>query len=406
MRRDVERVDVVKAKFLALKDVLDERSRRLWAATESLACGYGGDALVSAATGLARATIRRGRLELKEGLPAAEPGRRRAPGAGRPRAVAKQPKLLEALDALVSPTTRGDPESPLRWTLKSKPALAQELKSQGYAISASVVGRLLHQMDYRLQAMSKTREGGDHPGRDAQFSFINGTVREFHQKGEPTISVDTKKKELVGEFKKAGVEWQPKGQPEEALVHDFPNLGRGKAIPYGIYDIARNEGWVTVGTDHDTPTFAVEAIRQWWTASGRRTYRRAKRILITADAGGSNGCRPRAWKTELQKFANETGLEVVVCHFPPGTSKWNAIEHKLFSFISINWRGRRLESFETIVKLIRSTKTAKGLKVRAVLDFSAYPTGKKPTKAEAKAVNIDRLPLHGDWNYVIKPNGS
>jgi hypothetical protein len=294
----------------------------------------------------------------------------------------------------------------LRWTLKSKSVLAQELAGQGYVISPTLVGRLLNEMDYRLQAMSKTREGDDHPDRDAQFEYINTAVREFHSKCEPTISVDTKKKELVGDFKKAGVEWQPKGQPEEALVHDFIHQGAGKAVPYGVYDIARNEGWVSVGTDHDTPAFAVEGIRKWWSATGRRTYRGAQRILITADAGGSNGHRPRAWKAELQKLANETGLEILVCHFPPGTSKWNAVEHKLFSFITINWRGRRLESFETVVKLIRATKTAKGLKVRAVLDHSKYPTGVVPTKREMRAINIQRSPWHGDWNYAIRPQAS
>jgi hypothetical protein len=258
-------------------------------------------------------------------------------------------------------------------------------------------------MDYRLQAMAKKREGADHDDRDPQFGFINAAIREFQSKGEPTISVDTKKKELVGDFKKAGVEWQRKGQPEEALVHDFIHQGLGKAIPYGVYDIARNEGWVTVGKDHDTPQFAVEGIRKWWLASGRRTYRKAERLLITADAGGSNGHRPRAWKTELQKLANETGLTIQVCHFPPGTSKWNAIEHKLFSFITINWRGRALRCFETVVNLIRATKTNKGLKVRAVLDNREYAIGQKPTAKEVRALNIKRSAWHGDWNYSIHP---
>jgi hypothetical protein len=261
-------------------------------------------------------------------------------------------------------------------------------------------------MDYRLQAMSKTREGGDHPDRDAQFEFINTAVKEFHGKGQPVISVDTKKKELVGDFKKNGKEWQYKGQPEEALVHDFINQGVGKAVPYGVYDIGRNEGWVTVGKDHDTPAFAVSSIRQWWRVMGRRSYRGADSILITADGGGSNGHRPRAWKSELQKFANETGLQVHVCHFPPGTSKWNAVEHRLFSFISINWRGRMLNTFETVVKLIRATKTAKGLKVRAALDETKYPIGARPTDDEMNAIKLVRSVWHGDWNYTIHPDSS
>lgn len=401
MRRDTAMVEVVKTKYEAIRGVLDERARRLWAAAEALAYGYGGTAMVSAATGLSGQTIRAGLRELAEGP--AEKGRVRKPGGGRKRAVDLQPGLLSALEKLVSPTTRGDPESSLRWTLKSRSQLARELQEQGFKVSSTLVGRLLNKMDYRLQAMRKTREGSGHDDRDTQFEYINGAIRDHQARGEPTISVDTKKKELVGDFKKAGVEWQPKGQPEEALVYDFAHLGLGKAIPYGVYDIARNEGWVTVGTDHDTPRFAVEGIRKWWLAKGRRTYRGAKRLLITADGGGSNGHRPRAWKTELQKFANETGLAIHVCHYPPGTSKWNKIEHRLFSFITINWRGRALTCFETVVKLIQATKTTKGLKVRAVLDSAKYPAGEVPDDEETRALNIHRSPWHGDWNYTIRP---
>lgn len=397
-------VEIVRVKFEALVPVLDERARRLWAAAESRSLGYGGDALVSAGTGLAQATIRKGRRELETGGPVSPLLRR--PGGGRKKLTEQQPGLSEALEKLVSPLTRGDPESPLRWTLKSKSVLAKELVAQGFRISPTMVGRLLNKMDYRLQAMSKTREGGDHPDRDAQFEFINTAVKEFHEKDCPVISVDTKKKELIGDFKKNGTEWQYKGQPEEALVYDFTTQGIGKAVPYGVYDVGRNEGWVTVGMDHDTPAFAVSSIRRWWMAMGRRNYRGADSILITADCGGSNGYRPLAWKTELQKLANETGLKIQVCHFPPGTSKWNAIEHRLFSFISINWRGRMLNTFQTVVKLIRATNTAKGLKVRAVLDEGKYPTGARPTDDEIKAVKLERSVWHGDWNYAILPVSS
>lgn len=397
-------VEIVRVKFEALVPVLDERARRLWAAAESRSLGYGGDALVSAGTGLAQATIRKGRRELETGGPVSPLLRR--PGGGRKKLTEQQPGLSEALEKLVSPLTRGDPESPLRWTLKSKSVLAKELVAQGFRISPTMVGRLLNKMDYRLQAMSKTREGGDHPDRDAQFEFINTAVKEFHEKDCPVISVDTKKKELIGDFKKNGTEWQYKGQPVEALVYDFTTQGIGKAVPYGVYDVGRNEGWVTVGMDHDTPAFAVSSIRRWWMAMGRRNYRGADSILITADCGGSNGYRPLAWKTELQKLANETGLKIQVCHFPPGTSKWNAIEHRLFSFISINWRGRMLNTFQTVVKLIRATNTAKGLKVRAVLDEGKYPTGARPTDDEIKAVKLERSVWHGDWNYAILPVSS
>ncbi len=397
----MQQLEVVRAKFEALREVLDERARRFWAAAESRSLGYGGDALVSAATGLAPETIRKGRRELESGASLSD--RIRKPGGGRKSLTHHQPELKNALEKLVSPLTRGDPESPLRWTLKSKTVLASELQEQGYQVSPTAVGRLLNEMDYRLQAMSKTQEGGDHPDRDAQFEFINTAVREFHGKKQPVISVDTKKKELVGDFKKAGREWQPKGQAEQTLVYDFITQGLGKAVPYGVYDVGRNEGWVNVGTDHDTPSFAVASIRKWWMAVGRRTYRGTKSILITADCGGSNNYRATAWKAELQKFATEAGIRVHVCHFPPGTSKWNAIEHRLFSFISMNWRGRLLNTFETVVKLIRATKTTKGLKVRAVLDTTKYPTGTRPSKSELEAVQLTRSGWHGEWNYSIDP---
>lgn len=404
MKRDMQAVETIREKFEAIRGALDERARRLWAAAEARSLGYGGDAAVSAATGIARATIRGGRRELEAGPVLS--GRLRKPGGGRPRLVVLQPTLQSALEALVSPLTRGDPESPLRWTTKSRAHLTAELRAQGFRISSSAVGRMLNKMGYSLQAIRKRREGADHPDRDAQFEYINTAVREAHANKEPVISVDTKKKELVGEFKKDGQEWQPKGQPEEALVHDFITDAAGKAIPYGVYDVHRNEAWVNVGNDHDTAAFAVESIRKWWKLMGRRAYRGAKRLLITSDCGGSNGYRPRAWKVELQKLADETGLRIDVCHFPPGTSKWNAIEHRLFSFLSINWRGRMLVTYETVVKLIKATTTAKGLRVRAALDQGKYPTGIRHTDAEMAALNLHRSTWHGEWNYSLLPTAS
>ena len=404
MERDTTAEGTIRAKFEALAPVLDERSRRLWAATESAALGYGGDSLVSRATGLSRERIRNGRRELESGVQPAELLRRA--GAGRPTAASGQPGLEEALDRLVDPVTRGDPESPLRWTTKSKDRLAAALKEQGFKVSASTVGRMLKQQGYRMQTTSKSLQRRHHDDRDSQFEFINGSVREYQQAGDPAISVDTKKKELVGDFHNGGREWLPRGQPEEVLDHDFPSDAIGKAIPYGVYDIHRNEARVSVGIDHDTPAFAVQSVRQWWYSMGAPCYPNSTRLLITADCGGSNGYRVRAWKSELQRLANETGLTIDVTHFPPGTSKWNKIEHRLFCYISQNWRGRPLETFETVVELIGHTSTTKSLRVEAELDENSYPLGVKISDNEMRSLNIVRNPWHGEWNYSLKPQAS
>jgi hypothetical protein len=330
----------------------------------------------------------------------------RKSGGGRKRTIDKDPSLKDDLNALVDPITRGDPESPLRWTCKSVRKLAAELRSRGHKVSHSLVAELLDDMGYSLQANRKTREGSDHPDRDAQFEYINVQVQRALAKGEPAISVDTKKKELVGDFKNAGREWRPRGQPEEVRVHDFKIKELGRAAPYGVYDIGENAGWVGVGTDHDTAEFAVATIRHWWRSMGSSIYPRARRLLITADGGGSNGSRLRLWKTELQRFADEIALPITVCHFPPGTSKWNKIEHRLFSFITQNWRGKPLVSHEVIVNLIAQTKTDAGLTVHAELDASEYPLGRKVTDGELAEVNIHRHDFHGDWNYTIAPSGN
>jgi len=381
--------------------LLDERARRLWGATESRAIGYGGDALVSAATGLARETIRNGRRELEGGLDLA--GRIRRPGAGRPRLEQSQPGLKEALEQLVEPLTRGDPMSPLRWTCKSKAKLAAALVQQGWTVSATKVGHLLHELRYSLQVVRKTREGVSHPDRNAQFEHINATAASYLRRKQPVISVDTKKKELVGDFKNGGREWQPRATPEKALVHDFPDDATGKAIPYGVYDTARNEAWVSVGRDHDTPEFAVASIRQWWKMMGQRVYPNADQLFITADAGGSNGYRARAWKIELQQLANDARLRIRVSHFPPGTSKWNKIEHRLFCHITQNWRGKPLRTFETIVDLIGNTRTEAGLRVKAKLDSRKYKPGAKITKAEMRDLALRPNKFHGEWNYELRP---
>lgn len=401
MRRDVEMEAVLVAKYAALSHLLDERARRHWAATESRALGYGGDALVSAATGLARATIRQGRREIEAGVVATT--RLRKPGAGRRPNDQVQPGLREALEHLVEPLTRGDPESPLRWTCKSKANLASALTKQGWTVSGTTVGRLLNAMGYRLQSVRKNTEGASHPDRNAQFEHINATAGEFLSAQDPVVSVDTKKKELVGDFKNAGKEWQPQGTPERVLVHDFPDDAVGKAIPYGIYDMGRNEAYVSVGRDHDTSAFAVASLRRWWTTMGRKAYRGATRLFITADAGGSNGYRTRAWKVELQNFADETGLEVHVSHFPPGTSKWNKIEHRLFCHITANWRGKPLRTYETVVELIGNTRTTKGLRVESKLDNGTYPVGLTFTKAQMKTLSLHPKDFHGEWNYAIRP---
>jgi hypothetical protein len=401
VRRDLELEAAVVAKYVVLAPVLDERARRLWAAAESRAIGFGGDALVSAATGMARQTIRRGRAELAGGV--VLQGRIRQPGAGRRSLEETQPGLTAALEALVDPLTRGDPQSPLRWTCKSRAQLTAALVKRGWTVSSTTVGRLLHQLGYRLQSVRKSREGTGHPDRNAQFEWINATADDFLQRQEPVISVDTKKKELVGDFKNAGQEWQPAGTPELVRVHDFPSDAVGKAIPYGVYDMGRNEAWVSVGRDHDTPAFAVASIRQWWKMMGAGAYPKAKALFITADAGGSNSYRSRAWKVELQKLADEQNLRIQVSHFPPGTSKWNKIEHRLFCYITQNWRGKPLRTFETVVETIGHTRTSTGLRVKAKLDTRRYPTGVVVTRAQMKELALHRHDFHGEWNYELRP---
>ena len=401
MRRNIEVEATVVAKYAAVAPVLDERARRLWAAAESRAIGYGGDALVSAATGLARETIRNGRREILEG--GGYPGRLRRAGAGRPDIEKTQPGLTRALEQLVDPLTRGDPMSALRWTCKSRAKLAAALSKGGWRASSTTVGRLLHVLGYSLQSVRKSREGASHPDRNAQFEYINATATAYLRRKRPVISVDTKKKELVGDFKNGGREWHPKATPERALTHDFPKDAIGKAIPYGVYDMARNEAWISVGRDHDTPAFAVASIRQWWKMMGERAYPDADELFITADAGGSNGYRARAWKLELQRFANDARLRIRVSHFPPGMSKWNKIEHRLFCHITQNWRGKPLRTFETIVDLIGNTRTMAGLRVKAKLDSRKYRTGIKITKAQMRALVLRPHDFHGEWNYELRP---
>lgn len=393
----------VRAKFVRLEPVMDERMRRLWAGAEAEGIGRGGIALVERATGMSRTTIRAGRDELRRGVDPSDVVRVRRAGAGRPSLVEVNPGLPKALESLVDPLTRGDPESPLRWTCKSTRKLAEELCEQGHQVSPKKVGQLLSNLGYSLQATRKTTEGSSHPDRNAQFEFINERVEAHQARGAPVISVDTKKKELVGDFKNAGREWQPKGEPVPVRVHDFIDRTLGKAIPYGVYDIGQNAAWVNVGIDHDTPVFAVRSIASWWRTMGRKTYSDAKELLITADGGGSNGYRTRLWKLELQKFADRTGLTIGVSHFPPGTSKWNKIEHRLFCHVTQNWRGRPLVDHETIVNLIGSTRTSAGLRVKAALDTREYPIGIKVTKAAMDELALIPADFHGDWNYTLEP---
>jgi transposase len=392
----------ITARFQALQPVLDERSRRLVAAAESQAIGKGGISSVAKATGISRPVIRQGIAELKDpaSLP---PGRVRRHGGGRKKAADKDASLKSDLQGLLESTTRGDPEAALQWTCKSVRQLTGELKRMKHQVSHQVVADLLHTLGYSLQANRKTTEGANHPDRNAQFEHLNGKVKWCLGRRQPVISVDTKKKELVGDFKNNGQELRPKGQPELVRVHDFVDKELGRATPYGVYDLGRNSGWVSVGMDHDTAEFAVETIRRWWRSMGQPTYPLAKRLLITADAGGSNGSRLRLWKVELQNFADETGLRIVVCHFPPGTSKWNKIEHRLFSYISQNWRGKPLRSFATIVSLIGATITSTGLKVHAELNTDSYRAGIKVSDQELAQVNLRRDKFHGDWNYEIQP---
>jgi transposase len=369
-----------------------------------MALGHGGIALVERATGVSRSTISRGIREVESGAhEALGPERTRRAGGGRKRAADKDASLVADLEALVEPSTLGDPDSPLRWTSRSLRHLAEELQAMGHDVSHRLVGDLLHECGYSLQANQKRREGSQHPDRDAQFQYLNEQVRRVQKRHQPVISVDTKKKELVGDFKNPGREWRPKGQPEPVRVHDFLIAEQGKAIPYGVYDLTRNEGWVSVGIDHDTASFAVKAISRWWKVMGRTAYPDATSLLITADAGGSNGPKVRLWKWELQKFANRTGLSITVCHFPPGTSKWNKIEHRLFSHIAMNWRGKPLVSLVAIVSLIGSTKTAAGLRVRSELDRGKYPMGVSLTDAQIARIQLTPHTFHGDWNYTIRP---
>jgi transposase len=396
-------VEGIQSRYQALAHVMDERVRRLALAAEAMAIGRGGQAAVAQALGVSPRTIRQGMRELRQPDLGAEKGRIRRVGGGRKRTVEQDPKLREDLEALIEPTTRGDPESPLRWTCKSLRKLAEELRRQGHQISHRIVAELLHELGYSLQANRKTLEGSGHPDRNAQFAHLNEAVQLQLALGDPVVSVDTKKKELVGPFKNGGRELRPAGQPEEVLVHDFliPELGR--VSPYGVYDVAQNEAWVSVGVDHDTGSFAVESIRRWWQSMGQPLYPKAARLLITADAGGSNGYRLRLWKLELQKLADETGLEIAVCHFPPGTSKWNKIEHRLFSAITRNWRGKPLVSHEVVVNLIGATTTRTGLRVRSGLDTNAYPAGRVVTDGEIDALYLRRDAFHGEWNYALLP---
>ena len=396
----------VAEKYEALRGVMDEQMRRLWAATEARALGYGGVSVVARAVGLTRPTITAGMKELGDArglVPMAPKHRVRRAGAGRPRVTDSDAGLRPALEELVEPATRGHPMSPLRWTCKSVRTLAAELTRQGHRVSHQTVSEVLQRSGYSLQANRKTREGAGHPDRNAQFEHIARRAKEFQQRGQPVISVDTKKKELVGDFKNAGREWHPAGQPPSVRVHDFLDDELGKAIPYGVYDLGANAGWVSVGIDHDTPEFAVESIYCWWRQMGRKTYPEARELLITADGGGSNGSRTRLWKVALGRMADATGLKISVCHFPPGTSKWNKIEHRMFCHITRNWRGRPLESLEVVVNLIASTTTTKGLRVRAALDTDEYPIGVKVDDAAMAALRLTPDEFHGEWNYAITP---
>jgi Rhodopirellula transposase DDE domain len=400
-------MQAIRAKYTSLEPMLDERVCRLWAATEARAIGRGGITRVAEATGLSRVTIRAGLKDLD--LPVTAADRRatteriRRPGGGRKPLVDQDLNLLQDLETLVDPVTRGDPMSPLRWTCKSAAKLAAEHQANEHAVRERSVNRLLHALDYSLQSNRKTIEGKSHPDRDAQFQYINRRVKAFQRQGQPVVSVDTKKKELVGQFRNGGREWQPKGQPEEVEVYDFAKKDLGKVIPYGIYDQTANTGWVSVGVDHDTAEFAVETLRRWWRKMGSKVYPRARRLLITADGGGSNGRRCRLWKAELQELADEIGLRLSVCHFPPGTSKWNKIEHRMFCHITENWRGRPLVSRAVVVNLIGDTTTETGLTIRSELDEGSYPTGRKVSDEQMEGLSIRREKFHGEWNYTILP---
>jgi hypothetical protein len=396
----------IKARYKSLMPLMDERMRRQWAASEAQTYGWGGVSAVSGATGMSRNTIRKGLGELegrKGKRKAAVDTRLRKPGGGRKRLTEKDPGLMAALEFLVEPMSRGDPMSALRWTCKSTARLAQELTRQAHPVGAWTVGALLRADGYSLQGNRKTKEGAKHPDRNAQFEHINAMVTKLQRRGQPVISVDTKKKELIGQFKNAGREWRPKGQPEEVDVHDFPDPELGKVIPYGVFDLTQNEGWVSVGIDHDTAQFAVQAIGRWWKKMGAKRYPHAKELLITADGGGSNGSRCRLWKVALQELAARLDMPIHVCHFPPGTSKWNKIEHRMFCHITQNWRGRPLVSHEVIINLIANTTTKSGLKIRAELDRGSYPTGLKISNLDLAKLNLKQATFHGDWNYTLLP---
>jgi hypothetical protein len=402
---DTQALARIQRKYHSLLPEMDERRRRQWAAAEARELGWGGVSLVARATGLSRPTITAGLRELDQPIPqrAAQATRVRRPGGGRRPLTETDPGLLAALESLLEPVTRGDPESPLRWTCKSTRRLAEELTREDHRVGARTVAMLLHEAGYSLQANRKAREGLAHPDRNAQFEYINASVARALTRDQPAISVDTKKKELVGDFKNGGREWRPRGRPEEVRVHDFLDKTLGKAIPYGVYDMVNNEGWVSVGIDHDTAQFATNSVRRWWHEMGQARFPKAKELLITADGGGSNGHRTRLWKVSLQALADELRLTLNVCHFPPGTSKWNKIEHRLFSFITQNWRGKPLVSLQAIVSLIASTTTSTGLIVKAALDTNHYDTEIKVSDEELAGLRLERHEFHGDWNYTIAP---
>jgi hypothetical protein len=404
--QDAQVIARIRRKFRQLRGALNERSRRLWAASEALEIGWGGVTAVAEAMRVSQTTVRAGIAELKtpqRGKAALPPERVRRPGGGRRRAILNDPQLLPALDDLVEPTSRGDPESPLRWTIKSSRTLAEELARQAHPVSHGTVATLLDRAGYSLQGNRKTREGASHPDRNTQFEYLNAEVARFLKRGQPAISVDTKKKELVGDFKNGGRDWRPRGQPEEVRVHDFQDAVLGKAIPYGVYDILNNQGWVSIGIDHDTAAFAVNTIRRWWKRMGRRRFPQARELFVTADSGGSNSARCRLWKVALQELADDTGLRITIGHLPPGTSKWNKIEHRMFSFITQNWRGQPLASLQAIVELIGHTRTTKGLTVHAELDTNTYPKGVEVPDEQLEQVQLKPHAFHGEWNYTIPP---
>lgn len=400
-------LEALRAKFKALAPIMDERVIRLWAAAEVESLGRGGAAAIQRATGISGRRIWKGKKELAElrrqPSSRASTSRVRRPGGGRRRLSAKDAKLLGDLQALLEPVTRGEPQSPLQWTTKSVRNLASELRERGHEVSSDTVARMLHEAGYSLQAPRKEDEGGSHPDRDAQFRYIARQAKAFQRRRQPVVSVDSKKKELIGNFKPPGREWQPQGQAPRVNAYDFPDMAEGKAIPYGVYDLARNEGWVNVGKDHDTPEFAVQSLRRWWLTMGRQAYPHARELLVVADAGGSNSARSRVWKKCLQEFADATGLTVSVSHYPPGTSKWNKIEHRLFAQITLNWRGRPLTSYQVIINLIGSTTTRTGLRVRAAMDTREYPLGVRVSAADFGQLNIRKKRFHGEWNYSLSP---